>query len=61
MQKESGQGDSICCSCCSVWHHLKCCGLSKTEFESHTKNKNLCWSCPDCAVYRCGKCAKVIG
>ena len=48
-------------SCCSVWHHLKCSGLSKTEFENHTKNKNLYWSCPDCVVYRCGKCAKVIG
>ena len=55
------KGYSLCFSCCSVWHRPKCSGLSKTEFENHTKNKNLYWSCPDCVVYRCGKCAKVIG
>ena len=60
-KRKVDKGNSICCSCCSVWHHLKCSGLSKTEFENHTKNKNLYWSCPDCVVYRCGKCAKVIG
>ena len=53
--------DNICCSSCTVWHHLKCSGLSKTEFENHTKNKSVYWSCPDSVVYRCGKCAKVIG
>ena len=55
------KGDSIRCSRCSVWHHLKCSGFSKTKFENHTKNKNLYWSCPDCVVYRCWRCAKVIG
>ena len=59
-KRKVGKGDSICCSCCSVWHHLKCSGLSKTEFENHTKNKNLYWSCPDCVVYRCEKYVKVI-
>ena len=60
-KRKVGKGDSICCSCCSVWYHLKCSGLSKTEFENLTKNKNLYWSCPDCAVYRCEKKAKIIG
>ena len=41
--------------------HLKCSGLNKTEFESHTKNKNFYWTCPECIVYSCGKCVKVIG
>ena len=59
-KKKVGKGDSICCSCCSIWHHLKCSDLSKAEFENHTKNKNLYWSCPDCIVHKCGKCAKVI-
>ena len=60
-KRKVGKGDSICCFCCSVWYHLKCSGLSKTEFENHPKNKNLYWSCPDCLVYRCGKCVKIIG
>ena len=60
-KRKVGKGDSICCSCCSVWYHLKCSGLSKTEFENLTKNKNLYWSCPDCTVYRCAKKAKIIG
>ena len=55
------KGGSICCSCYSVWHHLKCSGVSKTEFKNYNENKNLYWSCPDCVVYRCAKCVKVIG
>ena len=57
-KRKVGKGDSICCFC---WYHLKCSGLRETEFENRTKSKNLYWSCPDCVVYRCEKCAKVIG
>ena len=60
-KRKVGKGDSTCCSCCSVWHQLKCSGLSKTEFENNTKNKSLYCYCPDCVVYRGGKQAQVIG
>ena len=60
-KREVGKGGRVCCCCFSVWYHFECSGLSKTEFENNTKNKNLHWSFPDYVVYRCGKCAKVIG
>ena len=56
-----GNIDSICCSTCSVWHHLKCSGLNKEEFSKHTKNNNLQWVCPKCTICRCASCVKVIG
>ena len=34
-KRKVGKADSISCSCCSVWNHLKCSGLGKTEFENH--------------------------
>ena len=40
-RSEVKNGDSICCSICNVWHHLRCSGLSKEEFLQHTRNKNL--------------------
>ena len=60
-RSEVKNGDSICCSICNVWHHLRCSGLSKEEFLQHTRNKNLFWQCPKCVVYRCGKCSRVLG
>ena len=60
-KRKVGKGDRICCSYCNFWHNLKCSGVSKTEFENYIKNKDLYWYCPDCVVYGCGKCAKVIG
>ena len=58
---EVKSGNSICCSVCNVWHHLRCSGLNREQFLEHTKNKNLFWECPKCVVYRCGKCSKVLG
>ena len=55
-RSEVKNGDSICCSICNVWHHLRCSGLSKEEFLQHTRNKNLFWQCAKCVLYRCGKC-----
>ena len=54
-------GNSICCSVCNVWHHLRSSGLSREEFLQHTKNENLLWECPKCVVYRCGKCSRILG
>ena len=60
FKKVGQRGNSICCSTCKNWHHFRCSGLTKKEFNEHTKNVNLNWECPKCTVYRCGKCIKVI-
>ena len=38
---EVKSGNSICCSVCNVWHHLRCSGLNREQFLEHTKNKTF--------------------
>ena len=40
--------DSICCSFCCTWIHLKCSSLSNYEFEIYKNNDNLKWQCLKC-------------
>ena len=42
--------DSICCSSCRIWIHLKCSGLSHYEFEIYRKNEHLKWQCLKCTI-----------
>ena len=42
--------DSICCSSCCIWIHLKCSGLSNYEFEIYRKNEHLKWQCLKCTI-----------
>ena len=54
------KGDSICCSTCNKWYHLKCSNLERDVFKQHLKNDKLIWNCVKCVLYKCGKCYKII-
>ena len=42
--------DSICCSFCCIWIHLKYSDLSNYEFDIYRKNEHLKWQCPKCTI-----------
>ena len=39
---------SIECSNCKKWTHIKCTNLTPTEFQNHTNNPNEQWKCKIC-------------
>ena len=39
--------NAIFCDCCNLWHHLRCSGLTKKEFELIGEINEL-WFCKTC-------------
>ena len=59
-QKVVKNENSICCTTCKVWYHLKCSGLTLNKFNDHVKHTNWQWECKNCINSKCGKCQKVV-
>ena len=53
--------NSIACSFCNKWCHLKCIDMSNDEFKKHVEDPTIRWRCQKCEIFKCDKCTKVIG
>ena len=53
--KVDGQA-SIACDWCDKFYHLKCTGLTKSQFEIYSVDKSFTWFCNKCDLKRCNKC-----
>ena len=49
---------SINCDECNKWLHFKCSRLTNKEFQAHTKNQSLPFTCIFCSDYICCACDK---
>ena len=47
---------SIACDWCDKFYHLKCTGLTKSQFEIYSVDKSFSWFCNKCDLKRCNKC-----
>ena len=53
--KVDGQ-ESIACDWCDKFYHLKCTGLTKSQFEIYSVDKSFTWFCNKCDLKKCNKC-----
>ena len=47
---------SIACDWCDKFYHLKCTGLTQSQFEIYSVDKSFTWFCNRCDLKKCNKC-----
>ena len=53
--KVDGQA-SIACDFCDKYYHLKCSGLTQSQFDIFSVDESFTWFCNTCDLKRCNKC-----
>ncbi|VDI02709.1 Hypothetical predicted protein [Mytilus galloprovincialis] len=38
------------CDSCTYWVHIKCGGITPSDYQQFQKNKHLSWECPNCLL-----------